>query len=525
MCTLRTGASLLLCLALFSGINQPVQSEKILAVAFMSSKSHKIVYEPLLLELGKRGHQVTIVTPIPAKKESKNVKQILTFDYMEMFNDMPNMFEMKEKSSQLNPFMIVEMTRNVCSKTWDLPIIKELMKEEFDLVISQPLFNDCAMGFIHHFKAPLVLITPISTPPMFTWITGTPAPRSFNPHFFLTYTDKMTYSERMINFAAYLGMSIIDQFFIKPMVTKIYREKLGNPNIPTPDEVLSNASLILSNGHFSIGTPKAFLPDIVEVAGMHCRPAQPLPKDLEDFVNSSGDDGFIFFSMGSAIQAHTMPEKYRKIFINTFAKLKQKVLWKWETETMEDLPKNVKLGKWLPQQDVLGHPKIRMFLTHGGYGGTTEAVYHGCPLLGIPMMGDQMLNMQKSQAAGFAVTLEFTDLSEETLLNGINRLLNEPSFKERAKSLSNIFRDQPDKPLDRAVYWTEYVMRHKGAVHMRSAARELNFFQYHSLDVIGSYLAILFGILYIIYAIGRFFVRMLCGTGKPAKPNSGKKTN
>ena len=41
-----------------------------------------------------------------------------------------------------------------------------------------------------------------------------------------------------------------------------------------------------------------------------------------------------------------MPEAYRKIFLDTFAKLKQRVLWKWETETMEDLPPNVKLSKW-----------------------------------------------------------------------------------------------------------------------------------------------------------------------------------
>jgi glucuronosyltransferase len=63
--------------------------------------------------------------------------------------------------------------------------------------------------------------------------------------------------------------------------------------------------------------------------------------------------------MGSALKGSDMPEEKRKLFLNVFSKLKQKVLWKWETEMMPDLPKNVKLSKWLPQQDVLGHPKIR----------------------------------------------------------------------------------------------------------------------------------------------------------------------
>jgi len=74
--------------------------------------------------------------------------------------------------------------------------------------------------------------------------------------------------------------------------------------------------------------------------------------------------------------------------------------------------------------------------------------------------------------------------------------------------MSNVFRDQADHPLDRAVFWSEYVIRHNGinatfvngyilvnttgncsflllgAKHLRSAGRELNFFQYHSIDVI-----------------------------------------
>jgi hypothetical protein len=49
-----------------------------------------------------------------------------------------------------------------------------------------------------------------------------------------------------------------------------------------------------------------------------------------------------------------MPEEYRKVFINVFSRLKVRVLWKWETESMEGLPPNVKLMKWVPQQDVLG---------------------------------------------------------------------------------------------------------------------------------------------------------------------------
>lgn len=49
--------------------------------------------------------------------------------------------------------------------------------------------------------------------------------------------------------------------------------------------------------------------------------------------------------------------------------------------------------------------------------------------------------------------------------------------------MSSIFNDRPIKTLDKAVYWVEYVIRHKGAHHLRTAAVELEWYQYYSLDV------------------------------------------
>ena len=71
-------------------------------------------------------------------------------------------------------------------------------------------------------------------------------------------------------------------------------------------------------------------------------------------------------SSRSVLQASDMPEKKRKLLLNVFKKFKQKFIWKWETEQMEGLPSNVKLSKWLPQQDILAHPNTKMFITHGG---------------------------------------------------------------------------------------------------------------------------------------------------------------
>lgn len=74
--------------------------------------------------------------------------------------------------------------------------------------------------------------------------------------------------------------------------------------------------------------------------------------------------------------------------------------------------------------------------------------------------------------------------------------------------LSKIYKDQPEDPMTRAVYWVEYVMRHKGAPHMRSAGRFLNVFQYHSVDVILAYLTIF--TVFIYFIVYKFLLCWLC---------------
>jgi UDP:flavonoid glycosyltransferase YjiC (YdhE family) len=76
-----------------------------------------------------------------------------------------------------------------------------------------------------------------------------------------------------------------------------------------------------------------------------------------------------------------MPEPQRKLLLDVFGRLKQKVLWKWETESMLDKPANVKLSKWLPQQDILGHPKLRLFVSHGGQSSCQESLCHQKPMV------------------------------------------------------------------------------------------------------------------------------------------------
>lgn len=76
-------------------------------------------------------------------------------------------------------------------------------------------------------------------------------------------------------------------------------------------------------------------------------------QDIENWINNS-DAGVIYFSLGSMIKGDTFPEEPRRAFTRAFAKLPQRVLWKWENDTMPDKPDNVMICKWMPQFDILG---------------------------------------------------------------------------------------------------------------------------------------------------------------------------
>ena len=93
------------------------------------------------------------------------------------------------------------------------------------------------------------------------------------------------------------------------------------------------------------------------------------------------EHGVIFVSFGSMLKGSLMSEKMRQIFTNAFGKLKQRVLWKWESEEMEGKPDNVMLSKWLPQQDLLAHPNLKLFISHMGQSSSQEALCHQVPVV------------------------------------------------------------------------------------------------------------------------------------------------
>lgn len=48
-----------------------------------------------------------------------------------------------------------------------------------------------------------------------------------------------------------------------------------------------------------------------------------------------------------------LPDEKKQILLDAFSELPFRFLWKYEDKSRVVLPKNVKIEKWIPQQDVL----------------------------------------------------------------------------------------------------------------------------------------------------------------------------
>uniref|UniRef100_A0A1B6FQ96 Glucuronosyltransferase n=1 Tax=Cuerna arida TaxID=1464854 RepID=A0A1B6FQ96_9HEMI len=141
-----------------------------------------------------------------------------------------------------------------------------------------------------------------------------------------------------------------------------------------------------------------------------------------------------------------------------------------------------------------------------------EVLHAGVPVVAIPFFADQIFNVRFYEHLGVGVKLDFWTMDEASLYKTITTVLNDPRFQENAKKMSQIVRDQVMSQMDSALYWIEYVLRHRDTQHLRPASAKLSWYQLWLLDVVVAVLAFLcliFLVLYkvIIWTLSRFFSR------------------
>ena len=112
-----------------------------------------------------------------------------------------------------------------------------------------------------------------------------------------------------------------------------------------------------------------------------------------------------------------------------------------------------------------------------------EAIDGTIPMIVIPFLGDQDGNAKRMVQKGIGHHLELHTLTKGKLIGAITEMLK-PIYKENIRKLRELVNDQPMTSREKAVWWTEYVIRHKGAKHLEYPGRAVPFYQKFCLDFI-----------------------------------------
>ncbi|XP_055848145.1 UDP-glycosyltransferase UGT5-like [Episyrphus balteatus] len=503
--------SQIILLMIFSFVHffKSTESSNILGVFLTHSPSNVIHHMAVARALIERGHNLTVITSIPLKEKNPGYRHIFLKQQELSQKDMDTIInDAKTTPVHLKIFKVYSLIKKIINQYSEFtsdPDFIDFLKEEnhFDLMILGYAFNDLPLGIAAHFKCPVVMSFPIQPFGHVSRMIGNPTHTAFVPFSPFMESSQMDLSRRIIN----VFLSTAER--ILTAVLHFFSERLYEKNFPsdryrTLSEMKENISLILFNHHFSEGPVRPLVPGLVEIGGIQIKDKpNPLPKNIEKFLENS-EKGAILFSLGSNVREHHLGPNGTEIIFKVLSNLPYKILWKFDGENLPGNSTNIYFSKWLPQDDILAHKNIKLFINHGGKGSITEAEYHEVPMVALPVYGDHPKNAAIMQNKGHGIVLDYRTLTEESFRKTIMEVLENEKYKNAVQKFSRVYRDRPITARENAVYWIEYVIRHSGAQHMQSPLKYMNFFEANSLDVF----VILCCVIYLIVKFVNMFVML-----------------
>ncbi|XP_015600388.1 UDP-glucuronosyltransferase 2A3 [Cephus cinctus] len=500
---------------------------KILVLVPYSGKSHWYVFRPILEELVKRGNDVTVVSNFPREKPLKNYHDISIAGPLTVSSHTKSMNVIGSRRPVEEMKVILNKgVEEVCRKALAHPKVQALIESNvtYDIIINEVFNTDCFLGFVYKFKAPLVGVRTASLNPWSNDRIWNPDNPSYIPNSLLGKPSRMNYFERLENFVWLWYYKILYRHY-DLISTNIAREHFGK-DMPELSEIAKNTSLILVNSHLAYQYAKPQVPGVKDIAGIHLEPNKTIPKELKDWIAGS-TNGTVFISFGSMIRSSSISDSKRKAFFDAFSELPFRFLMKWEADNLTDVPENVMKFQWAPQYDILCHPKIKLFISHGGMLSTIEALYAGKPMIVIPAFGDQHTNAALLQEKGLAVVLQYSAITKDAVIEALKKVLYDSSYQKKAEEMSEVIRDRIVPPVEEAAYWIEYIGRHKGAPFMQISAHGMPLYQYLLLDVIGTLLILAISVVLILFIFLRQIFCFLFETWRKVNDKNGneKKKN
>ncbi|XP_043256096.1 uncharacterized protein LOC122399462 [Colletes gigas] len=528
---MRFTVSIILSIVCVLCVVKQLQCARILAIVPTPSYSHQIPFRALWLELNKRGHEIVFVSPIPIPNLNlTNFTQIdvgETFRSREKIDFIKLRFEQQSWNTYLEDYLldVIDMiTENVFNNT-------EMQKlyapnnsgAKFDVVFVELLYTSALNAFAHRFDAPLIGVTSLGVTAFNEYVLGGLVIPSHDNTWEMEARigSNLSFWKRLENYLVLWRHIYLYYHNFAPRQQKLAEKYLGT-DIPSVLDIQKNTSVLFVNQANVIASARPRLANMITFSSIHVdKNPKSLPKDLKRFVDEA-TEGFVYFSLGSNAMSSDMPRETLQVFLDVFAKLPYKVVWKFEKELPEK-PDNVFIGPWFPQQSILAHPNIKMFIYQGGLQSSEEAVHFTVPLLGLPVLADQDYQVRRMEALGVGKVLEITTIQRDELESAILEVITDKKYKENMIKLRSMMNDNPYDLIKHLAWWTEYVIRYKGTPHLYSNLAHQPWYQYCDMDVVIFLTIVIFTVLYSVLCIIAKISKYLCKQPRTSSRNKKQK--
>lgn len=386
--------------------------------------------------------------------------------------------------------------------------LSKLKAENFDLGMSE-LFESCGFGIFKFLGIKKVVATHSgSVNTGFSRILGIPSAYSFFPSILAHFPQKMTFFQRVQNFIFALIEIPLFEGLVMGSVNEAIKEKIPDFDLMTN---VKESAMFFVNSDELVDYTAPIIPKLIYIGGLGQVKPKPLAPEYQTIFDSS-KKGVIFFSFGSVVQAHNMPENMKQAFLEGFEEFSEiNFIWKYEKNEHKIAKnlKNVFTFKWLPQNEILEHEKLLAFISHGGMNSVTEASTKGVPMICIPIFGDQPHNAQMMKDKGIAVIIQKNNITKQSIVEAINEILTNQKIKQNVRQLSKMVKAKPMNSQKRVIKFTEFAAEFGDSNAFQSEGRHLTYFQLHSFDVIAFLIAIVSFFIFFVFSIFYCFFRKL----------------
>ncbi|XP_023940406.2 UDP-glycosyltransferase UGT5-like [Bicyclus anynana] len=489
-----------------------VESASILALFSSLSFSDHLVFRGYLSLLTQSGHSVVLMTPYPGQFTYPDAERIVELNvgqessvYWEEYKAlMTNTDDYYSRMRAINEFSIKLAVAQLKSKPMTAVLGNPNVK--FDLVITEadvPLLYAVAdkyeaphiaitasSGKIHHYESKGSPIHPLLYPDInsvnFRNLSSWQKIVEFNRHF----------QTRQEYYNTYLPLCDV-------AAKKIFGFRRSLLDVERDIDLLFVASNPVLIGN------RPSPPAVVYVDRMHIKPGYPLPEDLKALLDSASK-GVVYFSLGAFQESEHLSPQLLQTLADAFRELPYLVLWKIGNTTMiNDLPDNIISSQWFPQQEILAHPNVKAFITNGGWRSLEEAVFYEVPIIGLPIVKSQKVFIQEITRHNAGELLDLYYLEKQNLVEVISAVASTDKYKEAMSKLKSAANDHIISGPEKAVWWTEYVLRNGGAKHLRSPAVGDSYFKHLVIDIVGVFSTVCILFLSLSYFILRTVIRRL----------------